>query len=141
MSLFFTPQLPQIIALLKHATLPTADLKEPLRAAFFACGQTDQPSGIVGLEIYGPIALLRSLAVHADCRGHGMAKALISHAESQAMQRGANKIYLLTTSAHALFLSQNYALISRASVPAAIKNSSQFAALCPANATVLFKSI
>ena len=68
MNIFPNPPESQVKSLLAPAQLPTADFSSKNLEHFFGCGSAPTPQGVVGLEIYGPVALLRSLAVAPDCR-------------------------------------------------------------------------
>ena len=70
---------------------------------FFFCGSADVPTALVGLELHGTSALLRSLVVHPDVRLTGIGKMLVEHAETQARARGVRAMYLLTTTASGSF--------------------------------------
>jgi GNAT superfamily N-acetyltransferase len=101
MHLFRQPSEPQVRRLLNDAKLPTADLTPEHLKHFIGCGLEQAPKGVVGLEIYGPYALLRSLTVEDKTRGHGCGKALVAEAERYAKDQGVQQIYLLTASASA----------------------------------------
>ncbi len=96
--------------------------------------------GVVGLEIYGTVALLRSLAVAPAWQGRGLGAALLAHAERAARQRGIAALYLLTTTAEAFFAQRGYARIPREAVPPILRQTAEFAALCPASAVCLTKA-
>jgi amino-acid N-acetyltransferase len=55
------------------------------------------PVGLVGLELHGRDALLRSLVVDPNSRTNGIGSQLVEHAENYARARGVDSIYLLTT--------------------------------------------
>ena len=75
-------------ALLAAAGLPVADLTAAHLDDFWGCGDGSKLAGVVGLEAYGTVALLRSLAVAPDGQGRGLGSALLAHAEQAARQRG-----------------------------------------------------
>jgi amino-acid N-acetyltransferase len=76
------------IALLDAARLPTEGLSEKILPNFFYAGSDAAPQGLVGLEILGVEALLRSLVVAERARGSGLGKALVEHAEKHARAMG-----------------------------------------------------
>ena len=141
MNIFAKPHQEDVMALLRDCALPTEDLKPSHFANFFGCGLEDDPGGIVGIEMHGSVALLRSLAVRTSCRGNGCAKELIMMAEMHAGKLGAQEIYLLTNTAEGLFASQGYSVIARDKVPSEIKETTEFSSICPDNATVMVKKI
>jgi amino-acid N-acetyltransferase len=65
------PQL-SVVALLEAEGLPASDLSETHLEHFFITGSDGAPSALVGLEIYGEVALLRSLVVSAAARTQGL---------------------------------------------------------------------
>ncbi len=71
MNIFRNPLGPQVKNLLTESQLPASDLSHKNLKHFFGCGTPQTPKGVVGLEICGKVALLRSLAVATDCRGIG----------------------------------------------------------------------
>ena len=81
--------LPAIRALLAAAGLPVADLAATPPADFWGCREGTALIGVIGLEPYGSVALLRSLAVAPDGQGQGLGTALLAHAERAARRRGA----------------------------------------------------
>jgi amino-acid N-acetyltransferase len=91
------------VALLAAEGLPVADLTDAHLEHFFCAGFDGSPTALVGLEIYGTDALLRSLVVGADARTKGLGSALVRHAEHYAAARHVQAIYLLTTTAEAFF--------------------------------------
>jgi amino-acid N-acetyltransferase len=127
--------------LLEEAQLPTSDLTAAHLEHFIACGNEDVLDGVVGLQIYAPYALLRSLAVAFAKRGNGIGQALLAEAERYAQRRGAQEIYLLTTSAESFFRLAHYARVGRDDVPQAIRRTAEFSDLCPASAVVMRKAL
>lgn len=134
------PALHAAVALLDAVGLPSSDLTEPLLEHFLFSGPRDAPTGLVGLEIYDRVALLRSLAVAPDARRWGLGSALLEQAEGYAYARGVRSLYLLTTTAEQFFVARGYRAASRESCPAAIRSTSQFASLCPASSAFLVKT-
>ena len=63
---------PGISSQLQPGKLPTSDLEEGVAVSLFVAGSTHNPCGVIGLEVYGPTALLRSLAVAESERGKGL---------------------------------------------------------------------
>ena len=77
------------VALLDAAALPSSDLTDEHMEHFFFCGSSQAPTAMVGIELCGTSALLRSLVVHPDLRLTGLGKTLVGHAEAHARARGA----------------------------------------------------
>ena len=96
---------------------------------------------MIGLEGYGAVALLRSLAVAPAWQGRGLGAALLAHAERMARQRGIAALYLLTTTAEAFFTRRGYVRLAREAAPPVLHPTAEFAALCPASAACLTKAL
>jgi len=127
--------------LLAAANLPTSDLTDEQLAKFFYCGPATAPSALIGLEIYGADALLRSLAVDPTVRSKGFGSALVERAEAHSVAQGVGTLYLLTTTAEAFFARRGYHRIDRTMAPAAIRSTREFAGLCPASSAFMFKRL
>ncbi len=142
MNIYRNPSAPQVGQLLAACDLPASDLSPEYLEHFFACGDAaGVPQGVVGVEIYGEVALLRSLAVAADCRGMGCGKALVAQAESHARLHGVTRVYLLTTTAERFFERLGYAPAARESAPEEIRRTREFSALCPSSAAFMLKAL
>lgn len=135
------PGLAAVRALLAVAGLPTADLTAAPRAEFWGCHEGMALIGVIGLETYGSVALLRSLAVAPAWQGRGLGAALLAHAERAARQRGLAALYLLTTTAEAFFTRRGYVRLLREAAPPVLHQTAEFAALCPASAVCLMKAL
>jgi len=136
-----TPRYAAVLGLLESAGLPTSDLTDQHMADFFHIGPASAPFGIVGVQLYGPDALLRSLVVSASHRKRGLGQKLVEHAERHAHQRGARTVYLLTTTAEPFFRARGYSPAARDSAPPAIRATPEFSSLCPSSSTFLFKHL
>ena len=74
MDIFANPNESAVKQLLSESGLPIADITAQHLQHFFGCGSDLELEGLVGLELYGEVALLRSLAVAAESReGRGWA--------------------------------------------------------------------
>jgi len=129
------------VAFLQAQDLPVADITDEHLEHFFFVGSDGAPTGLVGLEIYGPVALLRSLVVGANARRKGLGSALVEHAEQYAGSKRVRSIYLLTTTAEAFFKRLGYDRIDRSQAPSCIERTREFASLCPANSAFMAKSL
>jgi len=138
---FPRPATSAVKALLTQAQLPTSDLSDAHLEHFIGCGSGDGLDGVVGLELYPPYALLRSLAVAASERGNGIGSALLADAERYARSRGVAEIYLLTNTAERFFARAGYERIARESAPRAIRETQEFTVLCPASSALMRKRL
>lgn len=135
------PATQDVISLLEACALPVADIASESPVQFFGIRSGGTLAAIVGLELYPPVGLLRSLAVTPSLRGRGFARALVEFAETFAESQGVETLFLLTTTAERFFLALGYLPYSRAAAPKAIQATSQFASLCPASSAFLFKHV
>lgn len=108
---------------------------------FFYAGPATAPDGLVGLEFCGEHALLRSLVVAPSSRSSGLGGALVRHAESHARAQGARSLFLLTTTAEAFFRSHGYSTAARDTAPFAIRNTREFADMCPVSSALMVKQL
>jgi amino-acid N-acetyltransferase len=129
------------VALLEAAQLPAADLTDAHMEHFFYSGPSGTPTGLVGIELYGADALLRSLAVVSGSRSTGLGSALVRHVEAHARSRGVRSIFLLTTTAAEFFARRGYRPVDRGSAPPAIRNTREFADICPASSAFMVKDL
>ena len=127
--------------LLAGADLPVSDLTDEYLEHFFFTGPDSSPTGLVGLEIYGTDALLRSLVVRAPARAAGLGSVLVKHAENYARSNQVHAIYLLTTTAESFFEHRGYRRIDRAQAPPSIQSTREFATLCSASSALLIKQL
>lgn len=135
------PPLQAAVALLAAAKLPTEDLTAAHCEHFFHTGPAAAPEGLVGLEIFGEVALLRSLVIPESRRGAGAGSQLLAHAEAHARAQGVKQLYLLTTTAEGFFAKRGYARTPRETAPAAIRATREFSGICPASSAFMFKKI
>jgi amino-acid N-acetyltransferase len=129
-----------IIELLKAEKLPVADLPGNLDH-FFVASIDGEIIGAIGLELYPPFGLLRSMVVQQDHRNQKIAAALVQALEKHATDLKLSSIYLLTETASTYFDKRNYQRVERTEVPDAIKQSTEFSSVCPVSAIVMKKSL
>ena len=141
MNISTKPPLSYVKRLLAEAQLPYSDLTDAHMEHFFGCGSDSVPDGIVGLELYGSVALLRSLTVGLKSRGQGCATALASQAEAFAQSQGVREIYLLTTTAERFFQRLGYTRLPREAAPLSIRQTQEFSALCPGGSAFMVKRL
>lgn len=132
-------ELPEVSALLVANGLPVADLSPAIH--FLGVRDDRGLEGIVGLERHGTDGLLRSLAVRPDRRGSGLGSALVLEVERLARSEGLASLYLLTTTAEPFFGHRGYTRIARDAAAPAIRESSEFASVCPTSAAVMRKAV
>jgi len=124
--------------LLVAAGLPTGDL-ESAHPEFLVIRDGGVVVGAGALQIFGPVALLRSMVVAPDRRKHGYGERLVEALERQAARRQVRQLVLLTTTAASFFERAGYRAIERDSAPGALQETDEFRSLCPSSATCMAK--
>jgi amino-acid N-acetyltransferase len=133
-----------VAALLDAEELPTADLRESPGAFFDAHADGDRDGdrvGVGGLETHGSHGLLRSVVVREPHRGEGYGATICDALECEARERGVETLWLLTTTAADFFEKRGYDRVPRDATPTAIRDTAEFAELCPDAATVMRRSL
>ena len=125
--------------LLEMEYLPTADITEEALAHFLVCRDPVGVVGVVGLEVFGEVALLRSLVVSEERQGLGFGRRLVRAAEEMAAELKIRDIYLLTTTAADFFRYLGYRQMDRNLAPPVIASTKEFSSLCPSTATFMVK--
>jgi len=152
--------LDRVETLLADDGLPTRDVRTTEAQFFLAYGggayadgarndrahddSTDDDEelvGIGGVETYDSNGLLRSVVVTEPNRGRGYGAALCTALEEAARTKGVETLYLLTTTAADFFDHRSYEEIARENAPAGVRDSAEFAELCPNSATCMRKEI
>jgi amino-acid N-acetyltransferase len=100
--------------------------------ALAACG---------GLECYGDVALLRSVAVVPQHRGTGLGRELCGRLLASAKQRNIRTVALLTESAQDFFLKMGFEVVSRTMLPEAVKVSEELRGACPQTAIAMLRHL
>ncbi len=130
----------QIGEILTSAGLPAEDIN-PHLGNFVVAKQNDKLIGCAGLEVTGTIALLRSVAVDAALRSHGIAAQLCDLLLKRAHALGIKEVYLLTATAATYFEKHGFSRIERESAPPVIQSNKQFTSLCPSTAVLMKRKI
>lgn len=123
--------------LVSGAGLPVEGLHDQFPVSYWVAVQDGRVVGCVGLERHGDCGLLRSLAVEEQARGASVGTALLTRVLTEARGASLAAVYLLTTTAAAFFSRHGFADASRADAPLAIRQSAEFASICPASAACL----
>lgn len=131
----------EMLPLLAQCGLPVADIAPGAGQEFFGIRGADGLDGAVGIERYGTVGLLRSLAVRSDQRRRGLGRALVAFVEQYAASRGISSLFLLTTSAADFFTRLGYGIAVRDEAPPGIRETAQYSGLCPASSVFMSKTI
>jgi amino-acid N-acetyltransferase len=127
--------------LLSASELPTSDMTPSMLETFFAYEDNGNTFGVVGLEMFETVALLRSLAVRENCRNKGIGSKLLKHAEGVAEDNGIIALYLLTVTAESFVSNAGYEKISRDLAPEEIKETSEFSGIFPVSSSFMMKKL
>jgi amino-acid N-acetyltransferase len=130
-------QLNEILALLKRTGLPYQDIKPDNNLFVCYYGADGRLIGSGGLEFYADYALLRSVAVEENERGHANGKRIVNDLMMRAKGCDVREVYLLTETARDFFLKMGFLTIAREDVPVVVKESTEFASVCAASAASL----
>lgn len=130
-----------ILVLLTSAGLPVADLTPDSPTEFLVARHASRVVGVVGLERFGEVGLLRSLAVSAEHQRQGLGRALTRALEERAALTGIDSLVLLTETARNFFQRYGYEVIARTAAPASVQASSEFRTLCPESAVCMRKHL
>jgi amino-acid N-acetyltransferase len=129
-----------VFGLLERSGLPRAGVADNF-SQFLVAEADGRLVGVVGLELYGQSALLRSAAVEESWRGSGVGRVLVERALDLARERGIDDVYLLTTSAEHYFPKFGFVCVRRDDVAPGVIASEEFQTACPASATVMRKHV
>jgi len=129
-----------VTTLLHNQKLPIEDLGQHL-AQFLLAFEGENLAGCVGMELYPPLGLFRSLAVAECYQGEGLGGLLASEMLRHARTKSVEDVYLLTTTASGFFPRLGFKIISREQAPSPIARTTSFRDLCPASATLMHLTI
>jgi len=127
-------------SLLQENELPLDGAREHL-SAFLVATTDGVIVGCAGAEVYGDVALLRSIAVAPLLKRKGIGKMMVFRLLHDAKQRQISTLYLLTITVPEYFarLGFQHTLIENA--PQALRASAEFQGAYPANSTFMTLTI
>jgi N-acetylglutamate synthase-like GNAT family acetyltransferase len=127
-------------SLLSASDLPLDGVRENF-SSFVVAENEDGVAGVVGLEKFGSVALLRSAVVAPEHRGGGIGRQLVEQLLERADEAGIDELYLLTTTAENYFPRFGFTRTTRSAVPDAVKESAEFRGACPDTAVVMTRRV
>jgi N-acetylglutamate synthase-like GNAT family acetyltransferase/thioredoxin reductase len=127
---------PAISALLEASKLPLEGAQDHL-STYLLATQGKEIIGTAGAEVYGDLALLRSVAVAPGLQRQGVGKLLVSRLLQEAKRRQIAKVYLLSVTAPEYFAQFGFKRGPRENAPAALHASAEFQGACPACAALM----
>ena len=83
--------------------LPTEDLTAAHMEAFLLAMRAEQPVGMIGLQQFGQVGLLRSLVVDRASRNDGIGARLVAALDDKARRMELRELWLLTIDADGFF--------------------------------------
>jgi amino-acid N-acetyltransferase len=128
--------LPSVLALLRQYELLETGVADAIDD-FCVARSAEALVGCAGLERYGELGLLRSVAVEVSARCAGLGTSLVAAVAADAHARGLRELYLLTTSASRFFEGRGFVPLLRSSVPAQLADSWEFRVGCPQTALAM----
>ena len=132
--------LPAILALLQKSGLPQDGLSDHVATTLVA-REDHAIVGSAALELYGTVALLRSVVVADQLRGQGLGQQLTKEALKLAEQHGVTLVYLLTETASGFFPRFGFRPIPRAEVASALHASTEWTTACPDTAQAMVANL
>ena len=131
--------------LLQAAGLPVDDLGADSLEKFLVAetGESsgDGIAGLIGIELFGEVGLLRSLVVADSHRRKGIGDTLVAALENAARGEGVRDLWLLTIDADPYFERLGFTAKSRDVAPEQIRSTREFSELCPGDAVLMRKLI
>jgi amino-acid N-acetyltransferase len=120
--------------------LPELGVEEWIRSFVIAEDQDGSWTGLAGLETYGQVGLLRSVAVDSNHRSQGFGQDLVESVIRNARSRGISTLYLVTDNATTYFERLGFQTVDCDKVDEAVKTSVEFTEICR-SATAMKRSI
>ncbi len=127
--------IPEIKKLLKENDLPIEDLAN--RIEFYIEKERNQIIVAGGLEPFGNVVILRSVAVSENYKGKGLGAKMTRHLLDASKEQGFSTVFLLTMTAENYFPKFGFIEVDRESAPKEIKSSSEFTTVCPDSAVLM----
>jgi amino-acid N-acetyltransferase len=141
MDIFNRPPADSVKRLLSASQLNCSDLTDEHLRHFFGSGKKEQLEGVVGLELFNTVGLLRSLAVVSSRQQSGLGSKLVAYAENYARNHGIKSLYLLTLTAENFFRQRGYQRCRREDAPFAIRETKEYSEICPVSSAFMVKHL
>ena len=90
-----------------------------------------------GLECYGDVALLRSVAVAPCHRGRGLGREVCGRILASAKERNIRTLVLLTESVQHFFENMGFEVVPRTTLPEQVNVSEELRGACPVSAIAM----
>jgi amino-acid N-acetyltransferase len=122
--------------LLRRVALPEEDVVDHF-GNYLVVRDATRLVGLCGVEVCGDDGLLRSVAVDPDYREEGIGSLLVAGAKELARKLELRDLYLLTTTAAPFFRRHGFEDWARDKAPAAVRETWEFRAGCPASSAFM----
>jgi len=130
----------RIRRLLSECGLPTLHIHRHLKS-FMVAKAGKKTVGVIGVEVYGRVGLLRSLCVDQSYRGQGIARMLNAKILAYAHMRKIDRLYLFTWGAEKFVSKLGFHKIDKKRIPNSIRSTWQFRKLSPYPVICMMKKI
>lgn len=130
----------QIGRLLSKCGLPTLYIHRHLKS-FMVARVGKKIVGVIGVEGYGRVGLLRSLCVDQAYRGQGVAKMLNEKILAYAHMRKMDRLYMFTWDAEKFASKLGFHKIDKKRIPKSIRSTWQFRSFSPYSVVCMMKKI
>ena len=127
---------PAVEALLQANKLPTEGAQAHLATDLLATSN-GEVVGCAGAEVYGAVALVRSVAIAPGLQKQGIGRLLVERLLHEARSRDIAALYLLTVTAPEYFAQYGFKRMKIEDAPQALKASAEFQGACPACAALM----
>jgi amino-acid N-acetyltransferase len=129
--------LPAALRLLTEAALPTDGLNAQFPGQYVVADVDGRPIAVAGIERYGDVGLLRSVALDELWRGHRLGTSLVEERLAFAKKTGLTDVYLLTTTAAPFFAKLGFSALERGTAPVELRSAPEFSSICPLSSSFM----
>ena len=131
----------QFSELLKSSELVPEGLEKDNLYLFCEREESGAIVGVVAVETYGNVCLLRSLAVQENKQNRGIARSLLKEAFEYARSVKSYEMYLLTETIVDMMYRYGFRNVHRDKVPNEFLESPFFNGLCSCSCQLMYKNI
>ena len=132
--------LSEIVKLLEAAELPVGEVAEHLHNVLV--GEIwGTVVAVAGLEVFGPVGLVRSVVVRPDHRSGGRGGEIVGAVLGRADTLGLTELFLMTTTTAAFFEQFGFRVVPREVAPRPIQRTQEFSTLCPSWAVMMRRAV
>ena len=128
--------LTEIKKILRSHNLPNDDIDDHIDN-FIVAKINGSVIGVIGVQFFNKLALLRSFGVINNYQHSGIGTILYNEMLKKMKNQLISEVFLLTISAESYFLKKGFNRIHRNIVPQKIKKSHEFKYACPSSAVCM----